>query len=104
MTAVSRPDGIIGVDFDKEATVMKKNRTKQSPRKTEFASGRPGPASRSPLRERGLDPRAELLEVVLAEGFAGVMEMLEEDRERLCGPSPLSANMRETLTPLEFSE
>ena len=72
---------------DKEATVMKKNRTKQPSRNREFASGRPGPESRSPLRERGLDPRAELLEVVLAEGFAGVMEMLEEDRNRLCGPS-----------------
>lgn len=66
---------------------MKKNRTKQPSRNTEFAPGRSGPASRSPLRERGLDPRAELLEVVLAEGFAGVMEMLEQDRERLCGPS-----------------
>src|SRR5438034_9068942 len=74
---------------NKEATVMKKNRTKHPPRNTEFASGRPGPTSRSPLPEGGLDPRAALLEVVLAQGFVGVMQMLEEDRERLCGPSRL---------------
>ena len=65
---------------------MKKNRTKQPSRSTELSPGRPGPASRSPLRERGMAARAELLAVVLAEGFAGVMEILEEDRERLCGP------------------
>src|SRR5258706_16114719 len=91
MTAVSRPDGIIGLVQDKEATVMKKNRTKQPSQNTEL----PRPASRSPLRERGMDPRAELLDVVLAEGFAGVMEMLEEDRERLCGPRRLWRTERE---------
>lgn len=74
---------------------MKKNRTKQPSRSTEFSPGRPGPASRSPLRERGMDPRAELLDVVLAEGFAGVMEMLEEDRERLCGPRRMWRTERE---------
>lgn len=89
MTAVSRPDGIIGLDVHKEATVMKKNRTKHPSRSSKFASGRPAPTSRSPLPEGVLDPRAALLEVVLAQGFVGVMAMLEEDRERLCGPTRL---------------
>lgn len=65
---------------------MKKNRTKQRLRKGQFASGSPASRSRSPLPEADLDPRAALLEVVLTKGFAGAMEMLEQDRERLCGP------------------
>ncbi len=96
MTAVSSPDGIIGLDFrQEETTVMKKNRTKHRSRKGEFASGRPGLTSRSPLPPVWPDPRAALFEVVLAEGFVGVMRMLEEDRERLCGPSRLWRSERE---------
>ena len=74
---------------------MKKNRTKKTPREALVPSGRPGPTSRSPLPEGGLDSRKALFEVVLAQGFAGVMQMLEEDRERLCGPSRLWRSERE---------
>src|SRR5258705_11436713 len=67
---------------EKETTAMrKKNRTNSPLGKPRFASG-----SRSPLPEADLDPRAALLEVVLTKGFVGAMEMLEQDRERLCGP------------------
>ena len=65
---------------------MKKNRTNRTPRKAIFPSGSPASLSRSPLREADLSPRAALMEVVLTKGFEGAMAMLEEDRERLCGP------------------
>jgi transposase-like protein len=42
--------------------------------------------SAAPFLARGLDPRASLLETVLSCGFEGVHAMLEEDRQRLCGP------------------
>ncbi len=95
MTAVSRPDGIIGLDFrqgghrheeESHETALAKYRVVRQ----ETGSGEP-----IALRERGMDARAELLTVVLAEGFAGVMEMLEEDRRRLCGPRRLWRTDRE---------
>lgn len=65
---------------------MRKNRTKTPHRKAQSACGSPASPSRSPLREADLDPRAALMEVVLTKGFEGAMQMLEQDRERLCGP------------------
>lgn len=64
---------------------MKDHGTKSSSRKGRSGSGRPGPTRRSGLAE--LSGRASLLEMVLSSGFERVMEMLEEDRERLCGPA-----------------
>jgi putative transposase len=68
---------------------MKKNRTK-----TRVGKDRSGPRRLAPTRGftppwGPLDPRARLLEVVLAQGFEGVIEMLEADREALCGPKGL---------------
>lgn len=65
---------------------MKKNRTKRTARKAQSAPGRSAPTTGFTPPWGPLSPRARLLEVVLAHGFEGVMEMLEADREALCGP------------------
>lgn len=65
---------------------MKKSRTKSSPRKALSPSGRSASKAES-TPPWALSPRARLLEVVLAKGFEGVMQILEEDREALCGPA-----------------
>ena len=84
-----RPDGIIGVEIsqEKETTVMKKNRTKPRSRKARSCSKRSAPTRRLGVVKGDLSPRRTLLDVVLRNGFDSVIEMLEEDRERLCGPS-----------------
>ena len=68
---------------------MKKNRTKRPVRKDQSAPGRPAPTAGFTPPWGSLSPRARLLEVVLAHGFQGVIEMLEADREALCGPRHL---------------
>lgn len=65
---------------------MKKNRTEHPAPDTTFPSGRSASTSRSPLREALSGTRVGLFETVLQIGFDGVMEMLEEDRQALCGP------------------
>lgn len=66
---------------------MKKDRTKTRPRKAQSSSQRPASTTRLAVAEGDLSPRRALLDVVLARGFDSVLEMLEEDRERLCGPA-----------------
>jgi putative transposase len=68
---------------------MKKNRTKRPVRKAQFAPGRSAPTTGFIPPWGPLSPRARLMEVVLAHGFQGVIEMLEADREALCGPRRL---------------
>ena len=73
---------------------MKKSRTKSRPRKALSPSGRS--ASKTEFTPPwALSPRARLLEVVLAKGFEGVMQILEEDREALCGPARCWQTSRE---------
>lgn len=64
---------------------MKKNRTKSRLAKRVSASGRSS-TRESTLPWAPLSPRARLLEVVLVQGFEGVMRMIEADRDTLCGP------------------
>jgi putative transposase len=66
---------------------MKKDRTKRLSRKEVFALERPASWKRSSTPWGFLSPMARLLEVVLAYGFEGVLGMLEDDREHLCGPA-----------------
>ena len=65
---------------------MKKDRTNRVVRKGEFRSETPGSGVGSSPREGVVDPRRTLLQVVLAQGFLSVKEILEADREELCGP------------------
>lgn len=65
---------------------MKKNRTKRAFAEARSASGRTAATGGFTPPWGPLSPRARLVEVVLARGFEGVMQMLEEDREALCGP------------------
>lgn len=74
---------------------MKKNRTKRPVRKDRSAPRRPAPTRGFTPPWGPLDPRARLMEVVLAQGFEGVLEMLEADREALCGPKGIWQPERE---------
>jgi len=65
---------------------MKKNRTRRPVRKAQSGPRRSAPTTRFDPSWGPLSPRARLWEVVLAHGFEGVIEMLEADREALCGP------------------
>lgn len=65
---------------------MRKHRTKHRQRKEPRLPGWVPNPNASSFESRGLDPRAALFETVLACGFEGALRMLEEDRERLCGP------------------
>lgn len=66
---------------------MKKNRMKSSEGKASLALGKSASVSKSTVPWGPLSPRAQLLEVVLAKGFEGAIQMLEADREVLCGPN-----------------
>lgn len=66
---------------------MKKDRTKRRSWKEVSGSGRPASLTRSATPWGFLSPMARLLEVVLAYGLEGVLRMLEDDREHLCGPA-----------------
>ena len=65
---------------------MKKHGTKRTFAEATSAPGRSASTSGFAPPWGSLSPRARLLEVVLVRGFEGVMQMLEEDRETLCGP------------------
>jgi len=66
---------------------MKKDRTKKPAGKAPFRVERPASSAGSCPPEGGVEPRRALLQVVLAEGFRSVQEILEADREELCGPA-----------------
>ena len=65
---------------------MGKNRTKSDRSEEEFASRRSASTTKLGHPWGELSPRARLFDVVLHMGFEGVLELLEADREALCGP------------------
>jgi len=67
-------------------SVMKKCRTKPSPRKASSASERQGSTRQLTLPEVILDARLALREVVAGAGLQVLAAMLEDDRTALCGP------------------
>jgi putative transposase len=65
---------------------MGKNRTKSGRSEEKFASRRSASTPKLGHPWGELSPRAGLFDVVLHMGFEGVLELLEADREALCGP------------------
>ena len=65
---------------------MGKNRTKVDAGEGRSGSGRSASTTKLDHPWGVLSPQARLFEVVLHMGFEGVLELLEADRERLCGP------------------
>ena len=65
---------------------MGKNRTRSDAGEGKSGSGRSASTGKGSHPWGVLSPQARLFEVVLHMGFEGVVELLEADRERLCGP------------------
>jgi putative transposase len=76
----------MGLGTNRRTTVMSKHVTKSRRGKVRSVAQRLASTSRSALREAFLDARLALREVMVGFGMRSFAEMLEEDREALCGP------------------